>query len=180
MSNPNKRPKYLIWLLVLLTMAIPLIYYFAFAPDTVENSDPKTSPKPKPPEPEFVNEGSLDFISEDGEVLATIDIEVADTEPDRNQGMMYRRSMADSLGMLFIFPRSEPRAFWMKNTYISLDIIFVDDSLRIVTIQKNALPFSEKSLPSSQPARYIVEVVGGFCDRQGIKEGDLIKFDFAT
>lgn len=182
MTNQNKRPKYLIWLLVFITISIPLIYYFALAPASEGNGNayPKPISKPTQPEPQFVNEGSLEFISQDGTVTTKINIEVAETTEEKNQGLMHRRSMADSLGMLFIYSQPQPQSFWMKNCHFSQDIIFVDQNLRIVTIQKNTVPFSEKSLPSSQDAQYIVEVVGGFCDRNGIVEGDFIKFDIAV
>ena len=165
-----------------MTISIPLIYYFALAPAQEENSNPGPIPvkKPEQPEPQFKNEGSLEFISQEGTLLSKINIEIAETPEEKNQGLMYRRSMADTLGMLFIYSQPQPQSFWMKNCYFSQDIIFVDENLRIVTIQKNTVPFSEKSLPSSKDAQYIVEVVGGFSDRNGIKEGDFIKFDISV
>ncbi|MBK8552795.1 MAG: DUF192 domain-containing protein [Ignavibacteria bacterium] len=90
--------------------------------------------------------------------------------------MMYRRSMDDNKGMLFIFETEEPQSFWMKNTVIPLDIMFVNSKKEIIKIHKNTIPFSEKSLPSEKPATYVVEVRGGFADEYGIKEGDGINF----
>ncbi|GAB4430572.1 MAG: DUF192 domain-containing protein [Bacteroidia bacterium] len=132
----------------------------------------------KPYEPPFVKEGSLSFIDgESREVLRSIDIEIADTEQRITQGLMYRRSMADSLGMLFVFDRMEPRSFWMKNTYISLDIIYVDEFNRIVSIQRNTQPLSTRPLPSEGPAQYVIEVVAGFCENHRIEPGDFVRFD---
>ena len=74
-------------------------------------------------------------------------------------------------------PQEKPQSFWMLNTYISLDIIFVNSDMEIVAIQANAQPHSTKRLPSLKPARYVVEVVAGFCAGHGIREGDKIQFD---
>lgn len=84
--------------------------------------------------------------------------------------------MDDTKGMLFIFQNEEPQSFWMKNTVIPLDIMFVNSKKEIIKIHKSTTPFSEKSLPSEKPAIYVVEVNGGFADKYGIKEGDAISF----
>jgi len=128
-------------------------------------------------EPLFINEGSLNFQSSEGDLLSTIGIEIADNDSERAEGLMHRHSMADSLGMLFIYSRPQPQSFWMKNTHISLDIIFVDDSFKIVTIQRDAVPHSRSSIPSTTDAQYIVEVVAGYCNRNNIQEGDFIEFE---
>jgi uncharacterized membrane protein (UPF0127 family) len=128
-------------------------------------------------EPLFKKEGDLEFVSKDGKtVIRKIDIEVAENDDERMQGLMYRKSMDDNKGMLFIFQREEPQSFWMKNTIMSLDIIYVNSKKEIVKIFKNTVPFSEKSLPSEKPATYVVEVAAGYTDRYGIKDGDLINF----
>jgi uncharacterized membrane protein (UPF0127 family) len=82
--------------------------------------------------------------------------------------------MADSLGMLFVFNKEEQQSFWMRNTYFSLDIIYVNKQYEIVTIQKYTQPFSDLSIPSYEPAMYVVETNAGFCDRYKIKDGDKI------
>lgn len=125
-----------------------------------------------PDEPEFKKEGELTF-TRNGEKLA---IEIADNEAETTQGLMYRRSMPDSVGMLFIMPEIRPQSFWMKNTYISLDIIFLDENLKIVTIQANRIPFSEEEVPSYEPAKYVLEVNAGYCQRKGIQKGDQISY----
>ncbi|TAH18559.1 MAG: DUF192 domain-containing protein [Cytophagales bacterium] len=127
--------------------------------------------------PSFKKEGELSFISKTNQQeIKKIQIEIADNEGERQQGLMYRTAMEEGQGMLFIFPNSEPQSFWMKNTLISLDLLFVDENKEIVTIQKYAQPKSESSIPSSKPAKYVVEVNAGFCDRYQIKEGDVVKF----
>jgi hypothetical protein len=130
-------------------------------------------------EPQFRKDGTLKFISAKGKKeIVQIDIETALTEPEQEQGLMYRKSMDELRGMLFVFPNSEQRSFWMRNTYISLDIIYVSKDKELVKIVKNAVPRSEKSLLSEKDAMYVVEVNGGFCESHGIKEGDFIDFEY--
>lgn len=90
---------------------------------------------------------------------------------------MYRRSMADTQGMLFKFDKAEPQSFWMHNTYISLDIIYVNENKEIVKICKNAEPLKEnQNLNSEKNAQYVIEVIGGFSDKFGVAEGDKVAF----
>ncbi|GEP89305.1 hypothetical protein SAMN05660909_01609 [Chitinophaga terrae (ex Kim and Jung 2007)] len=125
----------------------------------------------------FRKEGTLAFIAKSGaDTLRKIDIQLAQTDEQRADGLMYRKSMSDDQGMLFIFPDMEERSFWMKNTYISLDIIYIDDNFEIVSVQKYATPLSEEGLPSFKKAKYVLEVNGGFCDKYHIAYGDKITF----
>ncbi len=126
--------------------------------------------------PLFVKEGEVTFLSEKGDTIRKIDVEIAADDAERARGLMYRPYMPDSVGMLFIFENAEPQAFWMKNTHIPLDIIYVDQNRKIVSIQKNARPYNEESLPSFGDAQYVVEVNAGFTDRYGIEAGDQIRF----
>jgi uncharacterized membrane protein (UPF0127 family) len=84
--------------------------------------------------------------------------------------------MPDTAGMLFIYKQSQKLFFWMKNTYIPLDIIFVNENMQIVTLWKNTKPLSEKTIPSYQFSKYVVEVNAGFCDKYDIKLGDYITY----
>ena len=128
-------------------------------------------------EPPFTKEGALTFLSKTGKKkIITIAIEIADNDYERTRGLMYRRSLPDNSGMLFIFERSGTLSFWMRNTYIPLDIIFVDKNKQIVTIQKNTKPLSYAQIPSKRNAKYAVEVNAGFSDRHGIVIGDYITF----
>jgi uncharacterized membrane protein (UPF0127 family) len=125
----------------------------------------------------FKKEGTLAFVSKSGaDTIRRIDIQLAQTDQQREDGLMYRKSMTDDQGMLFIFPDMEERSFWMKNTYISLDIMYIDDKMEIVSIQKYATPLSEQSLPSFKKAQYVLEVNGGFADKYHIAYGDKIAF----
>lgn len=127
--------------------------------------------------PKFTKEGELYFISKaSNDTIRKIDVELAETDDERAKGLMDRKSMSDDQGMLFIFPTAEEQSFWMKNTYISLDIIYVDENKEIVSVQKYTTPLSEESLPSFKKALYVVEVNGGFCDKYHIAYGDKIAF----
>ncbi len=134
----------------------------------------------KHPEPPFKKEGDLSFLKKDGKELKKIDIEVADDNAQRAQGLMWRKSMPENEGMLFIFPEDADQAFWMKNTIMPLDILFINSNKEIVKIYKNTIPYSEKSMPSEKKAMYVVETVAGFCDKYGITEGDKISYNYST
>ncbi|MBZ0178302.1 MAG: DUF192 domain-containing protein [Melioribacteraceae bacterium] len=122
----------------------------------------------------FKKEGELSFNSSDGEFLTSIDIEIAETLQERALGLMNRDKMDEKQGMFFIFPFEEEQSFWMRNTLISLDMIFVNSNNTIVKIHKNTKTQSDQSYPSNAPAIYVVEVIAGFTDKYNIKEGDKI------
>lgn len=136
---------------------------------------PKT---PKAPAgPQFTKQGELTFIEqESGKEIKRIDIEVKQSPEERNTGMMWRKSMEDNQGMLFIMGRPEPQSFWMRNTYIPLDIVFADENLKILNIRANAQPQTLESQSSIGDALYVLEVVGGFCGKHGIQAGDEIRY----
>ena len=132
------------------------------------------------PTPIFQREGRLTFLTRTDTAqtsIISIDIEIADNNATRAQGLMNRRSMQPTQGMLFIFPREKEQSFWMKNTYISLDILYVDENYNIVKIYRRTTPLSTVSLPSEKEAKYVVEVNGGFCTQHRINEGDMISFE---
>ncbi|MGK9476230.1 DUF192 domain-containing protein [Melioribacter sp. OK-6-Me] len=122
----------------------------------------------------FVKEGELSFVTGSDEQIVKIDVEIADDDVQRATGLMYREYMAENQGMLFIFPYENEQSFWMKNTILPLDMIFVDAEGNIVKIHKYTTPYSESSYRSGRPAKFVVEVNAGFTDKYGIKEGDRI------
>ena len=122
----------------------------------------------------FTQEGYLWFIDSKGDTLKKIELEIADNDFETQRGLMDRRSMKEDQGMLFIFDDMSMRSFWMKNTYIPLDIIFVTDKMEIESIQANTTPFSQQSVPSNGPAQYVVEVNAGFSQAYGIGAGTKI------
>lgn len=163
----------LVYLFVLLVLVVMILWFIQ--PGRKGSSGPDGQP-PSTGEPAFVKEGELTFLKPDSTVVVTIDIEIADDDLQREQGLMYRRQMEMSTGMLFIFGEEEPRSFWMKNTHLPLDIIYLSAGKQIVSIHENTPPFSEQSIPSRLPAQYVVEVVAGFTALYNIKPGDLITF----
>ena len=126
---------------------------------------------------EFKKEGTLQlFKSGTDSIISTFDIELAEDEYETQTGLMHRGSMQNNQAMLFIFPNVQMRSFYMKNTLISLDIIYLDESKKVVSIQKNAKPMDESSLPSNAPAKYVLEINGGLSNQLNITEGDSISF----
>lgn len=111
-------------------------------------------------------------------VGSAIEFEVANTPELRSKGLMYRRELPESRGMIFIFPRSEPRSFWMHNTYVSLDMLFLSEEARVQGILErvpilNDIPRGISGLRS----KFVVELVAGVSAKYGIKAGDLLQFD---
>ncbi len=140
-------------------------------------SEPNSTPKTAPSEPQFKEEGSLSFVSgENNDEIRTIKIELADTEAERARGMMYRKSIPTDTGMLFIMETSKMQSFYMRNTYVSLDIIFIDENKKIVNIAKETVPLTDTNVLSTGPAKYVLEVAAGYTDAYGIKAGDTVKF----
>ena len=182
-SNVKKEsnyPKFVFMAVLVLIAGYFLITYFLGdnKKDLNKNvNTTNTTTKTEPAEPQFKKQGELKFLSSNGKKeLRKIDIEIADVDSARMMGLMYRKSMEDTKGMIFIFEKPDMHSFWMKNTYISLDIIYVSDKKEIVKIYKNTERLSTKSLPTDKPALYVVEVIAGFCDKYGVKEGDKIEF----
>jgi hypothetical protein len=106
------------------------------------------------------------------------DVEVASDDATRELGLMCRKTMAPTHGMLFEFPQADPQTFWMKNTYLPLDIIYIGRNGRIVSIAANAKPFDETPLPSAGPANGVLEIKGGLSARLGIRAGDRVVHAF--
>ena len=105
-----------------------------------------------------------------------VQVEIANTPEKRRYGLMYRKDMPEDHGMLFLFPRETPQSFWMKNTVLSLDIVYINSARTIVYIGAHTTPFSEAPIPSGQPAQFVLEVNAGFCERHGIASGDQVEF----
>ena len=118
----------------------------------------------------------VDLVSGNGTLLR-IDVEIADTPGEREHGLMERTTLPQYAGMIFIFNDDEPRYFYMKNTLIPLDMIFIDSNLTIIDIHENATPLCEDIIASSGPCRYVLEVNGGLCASDGIDIGDRVLLD---
>jgi uncharacterized membrane protein (UPF0127 family) len=99
-------------------------------------------------------------------------VELATTEAEREKGLMFRRDLPDGQGMLFDFQRDQPVSFWMHNTYLPLDMLFIRSDGRIMHIAENAKPQSDDLIPSGAAVRGVLEVIAGTAHTLGIKPGD--------
>lgn len=129
----------------------------------------------------FTKEGELTlFEAETGIPLSSIDIEIADNEYETQTGLMYRSSMKENHGMLFIFEDERPRSFYMKNTQFALDLIYLNTNKTIVSFQENAQPLNESSLPSNFPAKYVLEVNAGLVAKWKLQVGDRMEYSVSS
>src|SRR6266852_7947599 len=101
-------------------------------------------------------------------------VELAVTPEEQARGLMFRRELPEMQGMLFDFHREQPTSFWMKNTYVPLDMIFIRGDGRILRIAENTVPLSETLVPSGGPVRAVLEVIGGTAKKLGIAPGDRV------
>ncbi|MEX0780457.1 MAG: DUF192 domain-containing protein [Balneolales bacterium] len=116
------------------------------------------------------------FLNSDKDTISTIDAAIADTENERNLGLMDVYDLPPDAGMIFLFDDEQPRSFWMANTPLPLDIIYINSDREIVRIHQNTTPYSERQIPSDHPAQYVVEVNGSYTMNHGISEGMYIVF----
>jgi uncharacterized protein len=106
----------------------------------------------------------------------TFQVEIADTPAKRELGLQYRRDLAADRGMIFLFPSESHHSFWMKNTPIPLDMIFINRDRKIVGIVEQAVPFSTDSRSVPAASQFVLEINGGLAGRYGVKVGDSISF----
>lgn len=116
------------------------------------------------------------FLNQDNEEVSTINVAVADEQQERNQGLMDVNEMPSDAGMLFIFPEEEELSFYMANTPLPLDIMFVNADSVIIRIHHNTAPYNSKQLLSDGPAQYVVETNAGYAVSNDIREGMKIRF----
>ena len=167
----NKKKQGKTWIYLAILAGLILILYYIL-------SDNKVPVINVPPENiAFRDDGDLYFIDpERNDTLARIDIEIANNNESRARGLMDRDSLGSSQGMLFIYDQAMDLTYWMKNTRISLDIIFIGNDKVIKYIASHAIPYSKDPITGFYPARYVVEVNAGFCQQHDIKPGVLIDF----
>ncbi len=123
-------------------------------------------------EPQFQHEGNGWMLSSDGDTLLNIKLELAESREEIEYGMMYRKSFhPERYGMLFFMGQERQQSFWMRNTYVPLDIIYLNDDLEVVSIVHNATPLDETSRPSEGPASHVLELPGSMCISNGIQRG---------
>lgn len=157
----SKNPK---WLIFLLFSGV----FFSCADETKESSI-------ETPAITFEREGEIELMKE-GEVIKILEIEIADTPYEWETGLMYRESLGEDQGMLFIYPQERPRSFYMKNTHIPLDLIFYSKDSIVVSYHENAVPMDESPIPSNAPAQFILEVNAGKVEEWNIETGDKMRF----
>ena len=157
------------------TLAFVLILSIVFLSLTTAcKDDTKTI---KTSEVSFNKEGELTlYTAETKTPISQIDIEIADNEYETQTGLMYRTSMKENQGMLFVFKDEVPRSFYMKNTQFALDIIYLDSNKTIVSFHENAHPLDESSLPSNFPAKYVLEINAGLAAKWNLKVGDIMMY----
>jgi len=170
LKSSNKK-----FIIVLVAGVLLIALYFLIKPsDTNMTNKNSTDNNIEHSAFKFTKNGELSFIKKNGEFITKIDIEIADNDLKRERGLMYRDKMKLKQGMLFIFPKEDYQSFWMKNTTLPLDIIFVNKNSEIIKIHKNTTPYSLESYPSGNPAKFVVEVNAGFTDKFNVVEGDKI------
>jgi len=106
-----------------------------------------------------------------------VTLEVVRTPEALSRGLMYRNSLPDDHGMLFVFPTADDHHFWMKNTLIPLDMLFIGDDGRIVGVHADATPLSTAPISVGAPSRWVLEVPGGYAARRGIATGDRVELE---
>jgi uncharacterized membrane protein (UPF0127 family) len=167
----NAFRKYAIWIVGLGLAAFIIPSTIGSFGTFNENTKPSVKQPTQPYEPPFRMDGTLWAIN-GTDTTAVFRTEYATTPAAIEIGMMYRRSMDKDMAMLFFMSGGDQlRSFWMKNTIVPLDIIYINSENEVVSIQANAQPLSTQSLPSGQPASYVLEVMGGEAAAQGIGVG---------
>lgn len=114
----------------------------------------------------------LEIVTKNG--VQVFSVEMATTDEEKQTGLMYRKELADGKGMLFDFNPEQDISMWMKNTYVSLDMIFIRADGRILRIAENTEPLSTRIISSGGPARAVLEVVAGTAQKYGIRPGDRV------
>jgi uncharacterized protein len=114
----------------------------------------------------------LEIVTKTG--VHSFAVELVTTPEQQAQGLMFRRELPEGQGMLFDFHREQPTTFWMKNTYIPLDMIFIRGDGRILRVAESTVPLSETLVPSGGPVRAVLEVIAGTAKKMGIAPGDRV------
>ncbi|MFP4174193.1 MAG: DUF192 domain-containing protein [Halobacteriales archaeon] len=127
--------------------------------------------------PQPYTDATVSFVV-DGESRGELGVEVADTRRERARGLMERETLPDDTGMLFVYGSAEPQSFWMKDTLVPLDIIFVDEEMRVLNVEHADVPEPGtpddelSSYTSDGAARYVVEAERSYANRTGVSRGD--------
>ena len=136
---------------------------------TTVTSDPKQTSTTSIKEPQVIFESSSGPMA--------VALEVVATPAKIQRGLMHRRHLAPDRGMLFVFSSERVRSFWMKNTLIPLDMLFVKEDMTIAGIERNTVPLSLESRSIGIPTRYVIEVNGGWTEKNGVEPGSQITLE---
>lgn len=153
-----------------------ILFFVALLPILLACNNNDTENKTvETPEIQFQKEGELYFLNAEKDTLKTIEIEIAETSYENQTGLMYRKSMKENRGMLFVYSDNRPRPyFYMKNTYIALDLVYINNQYTIVDFNENTEPLNEDNLPSDAPAQYVLEINAGKVAAWDLKLGDSV------
>lgn len=152
--------------------SLKILIFFSFATLFLGCREDKKSQTIATDPIEFTKEGEVLLVNESGDTLADLAIEISDNDYERETGLMYRKKLAEDHGMLFIFEQEEPRGFYMKNTNIPLDLVFLDENKVIVSIAENARPHSMETIFSEVPAMYVLEINAGLAREWNLQKGN--------
>ena len=166
--NPSTRRA--LWPNVLILSAVPILGLGCAACRKKAKAPDKTV---QGPSNHFV---TVRLITTQGKKVP-VRAELAVREQDRETGLMYRGQLDPGTGMLFVFPTEEPLVFWMKNTLIPLDMIFVRSDKTVAGVVRNAAPMTTTARRVDEPTQYVLEVPGGFCAKHGIGRGAKLEFE---
>lgn len=106
-----------------------------------------------------------------------LDVEIASNDADRSRGLMFRKAMPEDAGMIFVFPETAEHSFWMRNTLISLDMLFLDAAGVVVGIVEKAAPLTDTPRTVERDSKYVLEVNGGWAARHGVAPGDQVTLE---
>ena len=121
----------------------------------------------------FKNDSLLQFIKGEDTLKTVFEIELAVSDYQKETGLMHRKEMKDNQGMLFVYEEEVPRpSFYMKNTFIALDLIYFNKSFEVIDINMDTTPLSESTIPSAVPSQYVLEVNSGIVKKLDLKLGD--------
>ncbi len=157
--------------LALVALLLPLLSACSSHEPVKDSVSPSTGNSYAPRHPRT----AVQLTNEVGETL-TVQAEVVSEGLDRQRGLMFREYLPDGAGMLFLFDKEEEHSFWMKNTLIPLDMLFITADKTVAGIVHQAVPKSEESRTVGVPSQYVLEVPGGYCARNKIGRGSKVQF----
>ena len=137
-----------------------------------KSPDPKCPQDPETPSP--LRQAKVGFPEAKDQ---TVTVEVTESDHDRQRGLMYRKSMSDDRGMIFLFDRKDDHSFWMHNTCIPLDMLYIDDDGLIVGIEENTPTMSDDTFAVGCPSKYVLELNAGWTRKHGVVAGQKVRLE---